>query len=216
MTNETTVRDAGSAQAPGESHFTLTELEARLAEFGTSPQNEGPVERIVRRPEVGEREVLEAAELDPAEGLVGDCWRRRPSRRTPDRSPHPDMQLALMSSRVISVVAGGRERWALAGDQLFVDLDLSAENLPPGTRLALGTAVIEVTAQPHTGCKKFVERFGADALRFVSTPEARRLNLRGVHARVVQAGAVRAGDRVRKMSGDEGVPPARTGSRPGR
>lgn len=199
MAQEGTVRDAGSADRPGDSHRTLAELEAGLDEIRESPKDDGRVELIVRRPEVGAREVVEAAELDPAEGLVGDSWRLRPSRRTPDRSPHPDMQLTLMSSRVVSLVAGKKERWALAGDQLYVDLDLSTENLPPGTRLAVGTAVIEITDQPHTGCKKFVERFGAAALRFVSTPQARRLNLRGIHARVIDAGAIRVGDHVRKV-----------------
>jgi len=194
MRYEGTGPGPGSAQAPGASHRTLAELEAGLAEIRESPKDGGRVELIVRRPQVGAREVVEAAELDPAEGLVGDSWRLRPSRRTPDGSPHPDMQLTLMSSRVISLVAGMKERWALGGDQLYVDLDLSTENLPPGTRLAVGTAVVEITDQPHTGCKKFVERFGADALRFVSTPEARSLNLRGIYARVVRAGAIRGGE----------------------
>ena len=155
---------------------------------------------IVRRPAVNARELLEAASLDVVQGLVGDTWQDRASSRTPDGSPHPDMQLTLMGVRTISLLAGARERWPLAGDQLFVDLDLSAANLPAGTRLAVGTAVIEVTAQPHTGCGKFVERFGVDAMKFVNSPEGRALNLRGINAKVVEGGMVRVGDSVRKLT----------------
>ena len=104
-----------------------------------------------------------------------------------------------MNSRVINLVATSRERWPLAGDQLFIDLDLSEDNLPPGTRLELGTAVIEVTAIPHTGCKKFVERFGLDAVKFVNSG-INNLKLRGVNAKVVRPGLVSAGDKVRKQT----------------
>ena len=104
-----------------------------------------------------------------------------------------------MSSRAAALVAGDRERWPLAGDQLYVDLDLSDENLPPGTRLALGSAVLEVTDEPHTGCKKFTARFGLDAMVFVNSPVGRALNLRGINARVVESGTVRVGDAVTKL-----------------
>ena len=134
----------------------------------------------------------------PVEGLVGDNWRTRGSSLTADSSAHPDMQLNIMNSRVVALVAQQPERWALAGDQLFVDLDLSAENLPPGTRLALGSAVIEVTKQPHTGCAKFVERFGLDAVKFVNSDEGKRLHLRGINARVRLPGVIRVGEIVRK------------------
>lgn len=184
---------------PAQCHRTLAQLEAGLPAIRSSPRDAGRLEMIVRRPEIDGREVLDLAVVDPAEGLVGDNWRTRGSSRTPDGSSHSDMQITLMSSRVIGLVAGSRQRWPLAGDQFFVDLDLSAENLPAGTRLAVGTAVLEVTVQPHTGCKKFAERFGLDALRFVSTPEARRLNLRGVNARVVRGGEVRVGAVLRKV-----------------
>ena len=180
-------------------HLTMEELEAGLDEILDSPKEEGVLKLIVRRPRIGEREVLREAELDLVEGLVGDNWSTRGSSRTPDGSAHPDMQLNIMSSRVIALVAQNPGRWQLAGDQLFIDLDLSAANLPPGTRLTLGSAVVEVTSQPHTGCKKFVERFGADALKFVNSPVGRELRLRGLNARVVQPGVIRVGDLARKI-----------------
>jgi hypothetical protein len=179
-------------------HKTAKELAAALDMIRESPRDVGTLEMIVRRPEVGVREVLEEGVLDAASGLVGDTWHRRKSKRTADGSPHPDMQINIMSSRVVQLVAQDRSRWPLAGDQLFVDLDLSAANLPPGTRLAIGTAILEVTAEPHTGCSKFVERFGVDAMTFVNSPLGRELQLRGINARVVQAGTIRVGDQVRK------------------
>ena len=180
-------------------HLTMEELEAGLDEIRQSPKDEGVLALIVRRPQIDGREVLEEGELDLAEGLVGDNWRTRGSSRTPARSPHPDTQLNIMNSRVIALVAQDRDRWQLAGDQLFVDLDLSAENLPPGTRLALGSAVIEVTDQPHTGCKKFVARFGLDAMTFVNSPLGKQLNLRGINAKVAQPGVIRVGDVAKKI-----------------
>ena len=180
-------------------HLTTEELEAGRGHVLLSPKDEGVLELIVRRPAVDEREVLEEGELDLAEGLKGDSWKQRGSSRTPDGSAHPDMQLNVMNSRILDLVAQDRERWRLAGDQLIVDMDLSDENLPAGTRLALGSAVIEVTEQPHTGCKKFVSRFGEDAVKFVNSPLGRRLRLRGLNARVVRPGVIRVGDAVRKI-----------------
>jgi hypothetical protein len=181
-------------------HLTTDELEAGLPEILRAPRAVGVVELIVRRPAVDEREVLEEAALDLDEGLVGDTWRVRGSKRTADGTSHPDMQLNVMSARVVDLVAGGdRERWALAGDQLFVDLDLSVAHLPPGTQLALGSAVIEVTEQPHTGCAKFSARFGGDAHRFVNTKQHRHLRLRGLNAKVVVPGTIRAGDEIRTL-----------------
>jgi len=180
-------------------HLTTSELEARLDEVIQSPKDHGVLEMIVRRPAVGEREILEEGQLDLVEGLVGDSWRLRTSRRTADGTPHPDMQLNLINSRLVSLVAQDRSRWHLAGDQLYVDLDLSEANLPPGTRLSIGSAVIEVTAEPHTGCSKFVERFGFDAMKFVNAPERKDLHLRGINARVVRSGVVRTGEAVNKL-----------------
>lgn len=180
-------------------HLTMTELEAGLEHIRHSPKDEGLLELIVRRPKVDEREVLEEGELHPSEGLVGDSWITRGSSRTPDGSSHPNMQLNIMNARVIALVAGDQERWPLAGDQLYIDMDLSDENLPAGTRFSIGTAVIEVSPQPHTGCQKFVSRFGLDAVKFVNSPLGKELHLRGINAKVVQAGVIRVGDVARKI-----------------
>src|SRR5688572_19746592 len=181
-------------------HRTLAELETGLPAARLSPADEGTLALIARRPEIGRRDVLTLGHLDPLVGLIGDTWNQRGSSRTPDRSPHPDMQINIMNSRVIALIAGDRSRWALAGDQLYVDLDLSAANLPAGTQLAIGTAIVEVTAQSHTGCGKFAERFGVDATKFVNSPAGRAFNLRGINARVVTSGAIRTGEIVRKLA----------------
>jgi MOSC domain-containing protein YiiM len=172
----------------------LAELEAGLDHIRASPRDTGTLEMIVRRPRSGEREVLAAARLDPDEGLVGDRWGAKLPRLT-------EQQVTLMNSRVIALVAQDRARWPLAGDQLYVDLDLSADNVPAGTRLAIGAAVVEVSAKPHLGCAKFRGRFGFDAVRFVNSPHAGRgLRLRGINARVLSAGDVHVGDTIRKLA----------------
>jgi hypothetical protein len=186
-------------------HRSLAELQAGLGHVRAAPRALGRLEMIVRRPAVDAREELEVGELTCEEGLVGDGWRHRSSSRTPDRSAHPDMQLAIMGARAVELVAGDRARWALAGDQLFLDLDLTAENLPPGTRLELGTALLQVTPQPHTGCAKFLTRYGADSLRLLGSPEGRRLRMRGIYARVVRPGVVRRGDAVRRLTAGDDV-----------
>jgi hypothetical protein len=180
-------------------HRTTDELIAGLTEVRRSPVDDGTVELIVCRPARGEREVLDAARLDLANGLVGDMWWTRPSSKTGDGTPHPDMQITLINARFAALVAVDPERRALAGDQLYVDLDLSAANLPPGTHLQLGSAVIAITDVPHTGCAKFGRRFGSDAMEFVQTAVGRELNLRGLMARVVVPGTVTTGDDVRKI-----------------
>ena len=174
-------------------------LEAGLPDILASPKDEGVVTMIVRRPDTGEREVVDSGELDVARGLVGDNWRSRGSRMTDDGSAHSEMQLNLMNSRVIALVAGSEDRWALAGDQFFVDLDLAKENLPAGTRLATGSAIVEVTAVPHLGCKKFVARFGMEAMKFVNSRRGKKLCLRGINAKVVQSGRVSTGDTIRRV-----------------
>jgi MOSC domain-containing protein len=180
--------------------LTMAELEAGLDEIRRAPTDEGVLRLIVRRPRVDAREVLEEGELHPSEGLVGDSWKSRGSSRTSDGSAHPDMQLNIMNARVITLVAQDKDRWQLAGDQLFIDMDLSAKNLPAGTQLSLGTAVIEVSPQPHTGCQKFVARFGLDAVKFVNSSLGKELHLRGINAKVVQPGVIRVGDVARKIA----------------
>jgi hypothetical protein len=181
-------------------HLTTEELEAGLDEILRSPAGEGTVELIVRRPSVDERELVDEAELDLEEGLVGDNWQARGSKSTSDGSSNPRAQLTLANARAVDLVAAqDRERWALAGDQFYVDFDISEANVPAGTRLALGTAVIEVTDLPHEGCVKFSARFGKDAHRFVNTKTHRHLHLRGINARVVEPGTVRRGDAIRKL-----------------
>ncbi len=181
-------------------HRSLDELESGLATVLAAPKTAGVLKLIVGRPEAGRREILPQAQLSTIEGLVGDNWRRRGSSRTQDGLANPDQQITLMSSRAIALMATGAEQWALAGDQLFVELDLGEENLPAGTRLRIGPqAIVEVTAQPHTGCRKFGERFGLDALQFVNSRRGRHLRLRGLNGRVIVGGLVRVGEEIRKV-----------------
>ncbi len=184
--------------SPEVRHAPLEELLTELDQILAAPRDEGRLEMIVGRPAVDERETIDEGELDPEVGLVGDNWRQRTSANAGGRPISPDTQITLMNARVISRLAGSRERWALAGDQLFVDFDLSADNLPPGTRLRIGEAELEITAVPHAGCRKFVARFGGGALELVNARERRPLRLRGVYARVAQPGTIRVGDRIRK------------------
>jgi len=184
---------------------------AGLPEVKGSPGDHGVLELIVRRPSPGEREVLEMGELTLQDGLAGDGWLVRGSRGTPDGSSEVARQLTLMNSRAITLFAGDRARWPLAGDQLYVDLDLSAANLPAGTRVRIGKAVIEISAEPHTGCQKFTERFGLAVSEFLRSTEGKLLRLRGINARVVEPGTVRQGDATAKVP----VTPRCSGTSPG-
>jgi hypothetical protein len=179
-------------------HVARGTLDARVDEVRLSPSNHGVVEMIVSRPDTSERAVLAEAAIDATTGLVGDNWLARGSSSMPDGSSNPLAQITLMNARSAALIAGERARWPLAGDQLFVDFDISVGNVPPGTRLAVGSAILEVTDKPHTGCKKFSARFGSDAWRFVNSPVGRELNLRGINARVITPGAVCAGDVIKK------------------
>jgi hypothetical protein len=174
------------------------DLDQHLDHVRSSPRDAAPLELIVARPAPGERKIVQEAILDEADGLVGDSWLARGSRSRPDGSANPAAQLTLMSTRVLAAIEPDRARWPLAGDQLHLDLDLSVENLPVGTTLTIGTAVLEVTDLPHTGCAQFSARFGADALRWISTPAGRAMRMRGMYVRVVTGGTVRVGDVVRK------------------
>jgi hypothetical protein len=189
----------------------MDELQAALDHLRASPADVGEIQAIARRPEVETREVLTEGRLDAAVGLVGDNWLVRGSNSTPDGSADPERQITVMNARVAALVAGGAAAMTLAGDQIYVDFDLSIANLPPGTLLAVGEAVLRVSEPPHLGCKKFVARFGEDAMRFVNSRVGRAMRLRGMNARVVTAGAVRVGDAVRKVTAT--VPTDRADSR---
>ena len=180
-------------------HVPMETLTAGLGEVRRSPAATGVLELIVRRPRTDVREVVEAAELDEAEGLVGDGWKARGSSNTDDGSAELERQLTLANARLMSLVAGEKRHWPPAGDQLYVDFDLSQDNAPAGTRLSIGDAVIEVTEPPHTGCRKYASRYGLDALKFISTPLGKELRLRGLYAKVVRSGTIQAGDVVRKL-----------------
>ena len=180
-------------------HLTRNELEAGLESILNSPKDEGILEMIVARPAENQRSVLEDAKLDLKFGLEGDNWITRSSTRSGGGSAHPDMQINIMNSRVTQLVAQDKQRWALAGDQLYANFDLSEDNLPVGTQLSIGEAIIEVTDQPHTGCSKFVERFGLDAMKFVNSKEYRHLHLRGINARVVKPGRISVNDAIKKV-----------------
>ena len=180
-------------------HLSMEELEAGLSAIRETPSDNGLLQLIVRRPAEGEREVLDKGELDLEFGLVGDNWKTRGSSRTDDGFGHPEMQVTIMNARAAALVAVEKERWPLAGDQLYVDIDLSDENLPCGSRLEIGEAIVEITGIPHNGCKKFVERFGIDAVKFVNSPIGKELHLRGVNAIVVKPGIIRVGEAAKKV-----------------
>ncbi len=180
-------------------HLTLADMEAQLDHIRQSPRDNGVLEMIVCRPAENQRRMLFEAELSVAEGLIGDSWLTRGDFRDPTAPANPDSQINIMNSRVTALLAKDRERWQLAGDQLYLDLDLSDVNLPPGSQIAIGTAILQVTAEPHTGCKKFASRYGTDATKFVNSPEGKRLHLRGINAKVIQSGLIRTGDSVTKI-----------------
>ena len=180
-------------------HLSLTELEAGLDDIRQSPDDYGILKMIVRRPNVDEREMVNEGELHLENGLVGDTWRMRGSKHTEDGSANIQAQITLMNARTVALLAQDEKRWALAGDQLFVDFNLSEDNLPPGTLIAVGSAILEVSAVPHTGCAKFSQRFGVEAHKFVNSPEGKRLRLRGINTRIIQAGTIHVGDVVKKV-----------------
>lgn len=181
-------------------HLSAEELQAGLDHILRSPRDAGVVRMIVCRPESNRRETLARGELSLTEGLIGDNWLRRGNAMTTDGSADPEEQLTIMNSRVIALVAVSERRWPLAGDQLYVDLDLGKDNLPGGARLQVGGAVVEISAIPHTPCKKFADRFGIEAVKFVNSGVGKQHCLRGINAKVVEPGVVRVGGRVTKLS----------------
>ncbi len=180
-------------------HLTLEDLHAGLAQIRQSPADQGELRAIVIRPATNQRKTLLACELSPQGGAHGDSWANGCWKSLTDGSPHPDVQIAIMNARAIDLIARSQERWSLAGDNLFIDLDLSDDNLPAGQRLAVGSAVIEITNEPHNGCRKFRQRYGSDAVKFVNSRIGKSLHLRGVYAKVVTAGVVQVGDIVKKV-----------------
>ena len=177
-------------------HKTLAELETLLDGILDAPKDSGPIEMIVRRPGENEREVVSSGELSIERGLVGDSWIDRVDE---NGDPYLPAQLTLMNARVADAVAGSRERWPLAGDQIYVDMDISQENLPAGSRIRVGEAVVEISEVPHTGCAKFSGRFGREALRFVNVGPGRDNRFRGVNAFVVEGGSFALGDKITKL-----------------
>ena len=188
-----------SHPTPAVSHPTRAELEAGLPHVIASPRDRGTLEMIVVRPAVDQRDTPAAVACTVDGGIEGDDWPQRGSRHTPDGRANPDQQIAVMNARYLDLVAGGRDRWALAGDQLVVDLDLSDEHLRAGDRLRVGDVELEVTPHPHNGCDKFRDRFGLDAVRFANSPEGRRLHLRGIYVRVVVPGTLHVGDTIERL-----------------
>tara|TARA_B100001540_G_scaffold67359_1_gene60671 strand:+ start:6047 stop:6676 length:630 start_codon:yes stop_codon:yes gene_type:complete len=192
-------RNQSDSEAKNIRHLNTDELEAGLEKALTSPTDEGIINLIVCRPDVGQRKVLQSAEFSLEIGLVGDNWSKKPYSKSPDGGPHPEMQVTMINSRVLDLItAGDSSRMAVPGDQLVVDFDLSRENIPPGTKLNIGSAIIEVTEAPHTGCAQFVGWFGDDAMRFVNSSRGRELCLRGINSKVVQPGVISQGDKITK------------------
>jgi MOSC domain-containing protein YiiM len=180
-------------------HLSLDELREGLSEIMRSPKERGTLKAIVIRPETDARVSLQQGELSPEGGVYGDNWAKGCWLSLPDGRPHPDVQVTIMNARTIALIAQDEARWPLAGDNLLIDLDLSGENLPAGTRLAVGTALLEITAVPHNGCRKFAARYGVDATRFVNSKDGKRLHLRGIYARIVEPGTIRVGDAIEKL-----------------
>ena len=196
-----------------ESHVSAEVLQAGLSAIKDSPRAASTLELIVRRPDKELREIVDEAQLHPTEGLKGDNWLTRGSSRTADGRAHPEMQLTIVNARAIALIAGSREKWALAGDQLFFEMDLSVTNLPAGSRLQIGEATIEITRPPHLGCAKFKTRYGADALAFVNSEIGRALRLRGANARILSGGVIRVGDEITMVDGSsESAPGSEEGS----
>lgn len=189
----------GTEMVPMAKHLTLHELNRGLSNILQSPQDGGILRAIVIRPETDERMSLDQCEISPALGVHGDNWAKGCWLSLPDGRPHPDVQVAIMNARTIALIAQHWQRWKLAGDNLYVDFDLSAENLMSGQRLKVGSAVLEITSESHNGCKKFAERYGSDAVKFVNSSKNTKLHLRGIYARIVEAGVIHVGDKIRKL-----------------
>ena len=176
-------------------HLPLAELEARLRALPGAPKDSGRLALIVCRRDDGVRETPERVHLTAEEGVPGDSWGRRAPRK-------PEAQLAVMRRDVAELIANGQPL-TVFGDNLFVDLDISAANLPPGARLRVGGAIVEVTPLPHDGCGKFKGRFGPDALQFVNAKPTRDQNLRGIYWKVIESGEAAVGAPIQVLARGE-------------
>ncbi len=181
-------------------HLTMEELNAGLPDIVASPADDGILEAIVVRPDKGERLDVNSSKISLVGGVEGDHWAKGCWKTLDDGSPDPDVQICMMNARCISLIAGSRDNWPPAGDNLFLDMNLSPDNLQPGQKLSLGSAIIQITDIPHNGCQKFIDRYGRDACVFVNTGEGKRLKLRGIYARVIKDGTISVGDRVKKIA----------------
>ncbi len=180
-------------------HLDKQELAAGLPEILKSPKDRGPIESITVRPASEQRRTVNSVAISLAGGVEGDHWAQGCWKSTDAGKPHPDVQICMMNSRCIDLIAGDKDNWAPAGDNLFIDMDLTPENLPPGTRIAMGTAILEITDTAHKGCAKFIERYGRDACVFVNVGDGDRYKLRGIYGRVVQDGVLSVGDLATKV-----------------
>lgn len=180
-------------------HLSKAELAAGLPGVLESPKDNGAIEQIIVRPAANERRPVNSVAISLAGGLEGDHWAQGCWKSNESGEPHPDVQICMMNSRCIDLIAGDKSNWAPAGDNLFIDMDLTPDNLPPGTHISMGTAVLEITDTPHKGCAKFIERYGRDACVFVNVGDGDRYKLRGIYGRVVQDGVISVGDKVSKM-----------------
>jgi hypothetical protein len=190
-----------TVRTPALPYRTSAELAAGLEHLRRAPSDVGTVRLVVRRPDLGVREILEEGTFDTVDGLLGDSWYSRATSRAIAEGRHLEAQVNVMSARMVALLTEVTQEQSYAGDQLYVDLDISVDNLPTGSRLAFGEpdaggAVLEISAKPHNGCAKFVARFGEEAMLFVNSEVGKQLRLRGFNARVVVTGSIRPGDTV--------------------
>ncbi len=173
-------------------------LDAMLA---AAPKDNGTLDLIVMRPDHDLRVLPQSFEVRGDDGLPGDHWKRGTGYALEDGTGDPDAQICMMMSGCIRAIAGDKANWPPAGDNFFIDMDLTPANMPPGTRFAIGSAEFVVTGIPHNGCQSFIDRYGRDACLFVNTGEGKAHRLRGIYARVTRDGTVSVGDTVRKLNG---------------
>jgi MOSC domain-containing protein YiiM len=180
--------------------LTTDQITCGLADVVASPNDQGKLELIVIRPAVGKREFRPQVYLSTEGGVEGDRWLNSRWLVLPDGRPDPRVQISLMNARILRLISGAAEdQMCLAGDNLIVDFNLSADNLSPGQRLSIGEAVIEITDVAHNGCGKFLSRYGKDAVKFINSAKGKRLHLRGLFAQVIRSGMVGVGDRIYKV-----------------